>query len=108
MVEMTPIALMRGTAVGITVRLSRTTLIVAAAPGGYVMCGALDVRLLDERLKARRIVAARVLGARSLSDLLQADVDDLTEGAAALGVARGMSGREALERMLGAAGAAAP
>jgi uncharacterized protein YunC (DUF1805 family) len=108
MVEMTPIPLARGTALGITVRLPRTTLIIAATELGYVMCGALDVRLLDERLRARGIVAARVLGVHSLDDLLDAGIDDLTAGAAALGLERGMSGREALERMLAVAQVPAP
>lgn len=99
MVRMVPVALAGGTAVGIAVSLPRTTLVAVATDVGYVMCGALDVRLLDERLADRAIVAARVLGAGSIDDLLAAPVDDLTAGAAALGVARGMSGREALERM---------
>ncbi len=102
MVRMAPVALAGGTALGITVSLPRTTLIVVTTDVGYVMCGALDVRLLDERLAARGIVAARVLGVRSVEDLLAAPVDDRTRDAAALGIERGMPGREALERMLAA------
>jgi uncharacterized protein YunC (DUF1805 family) len=107
MIERTSIALRGGSAEGITVRLPRTTLIVATTELGYVMCGALDVRLLDERLADRGIVAARVVGVRSLAELLQAPIDDLTAAAAACGIARGMAAREALERMLPAADGAA-
>lgn len=103
MVRMVPVPLARGMAIGVTVSLPRTTLIAVATDVGYVMCGALDVRLLDERLAERAIVAARVLGVRSIDDLLAAPVDDLTAAAAALGVARGMSGRAALECMQPAA-----
>ena len=102
MVEMIPIPLGHGTAVGITVRLPRTTLLVAATDAGYLMCGALDVRLLDERLASRAIVAARAVGVRTIDELLAAPIDDLTSAAAALGLTRGMPGREALERMLAA------
>jgi uncharacterized protein YunC (DUF1805 family) len=89
----------RVAATAVTVHLPRTTLVVAAAAHGYVMCGALDVRLLDERLGERRIVAARVVGARSVADLLALPVDDVTAAAAERGVVRGMTGREALVRM---------
>lgn len=99
MVQTQNVPLSRSTAVGVTVALPRTTLIAVATEVGYVMCGALDVRLLDERLSSRGIVAARVLGVRSIEALLDAPVDDLTTEAATLGVRRGMTGRDALERM---------
>jgi len=86
-------------ATAVTVRLPRTTLVVAATARGYVMCGALDVRLLDERHSAREIAAARVLGVKSVEDLLEGAVDDLTAPAAAMGVRPRMTGREALIRM---------
>jgi uncharacterized protein YunC (DUF1805 family) len=100
MVERTAIELDGGRAEGLTVHLPRTTLIVASTEVGYVMCGALDVRLLDERLAARGIVAARAVGVRTLRELLDAPIDDLTRAAAALGIHPGMTGREALGRML--------
>lgn len=99
MVHMEPVPLSRSAAVGIEVSLPRTHLAIVATDVGYIMCGALDVRLLDTRLAARAIVAARALGVRDIAGLLEAPIDDLTEGAAALGIYRGMRGRDALERM---------
>ena len=89
-----------GTAIGITVVLPRTTLVVVTTETGYIMCGALDVRLLDERLKAREIIAGRAIGVHSVDDLLGAPLEDVTRPARALGIQPGMLGRDAVARML--------
>ena len=102
MVEVQPIAIGDGWAMGITVALPRTRLVVAAVPAGYIMCGALDVELLDRVLGERRIVAGRVLGVRSLQDLLEKPLESVTAEAAVLGLCPGQSGEEALRRLLGA------
>lgn len=104
MVSMEPVAFgTAGTAIAITVTLPRTTLVIVTTETGYVMCGALDVRLLDERLAARSIVAARAVGVRTVAELLDAPLEDVTQAAEALGVRRGMRGRDAVVCMLSAA-----
>jgi uncharacterized protein YunC (DUF1805 family) len=96
MIAMEPIPLPGHTAVGITVDLPGTRLVVATTPAGYLMCGALDVALLDARLPERRVVAARALGVRSLADLLDRPLDQVTQAARRLGLEPGLPGRQAL------------
>ncbi|EKP95450.1 hypothetical protein ThesuDRAFT_01202 [Thermaerobacter subterraneus DSM 13965] len=100
MVEVRPIPLKGGTAVGVKVELPKTRLVAIATPAGYIMCGALDVRLLDDLLGARRIVAGRALGVRDFSDLLERPLESVTSAARELGIHPGMTGRDALERLL--------
>lgn len=105
MVSMTPIPLPGGgEAIGVTVELPRTRLVAAAVPGGYIMCGALDVALLDRLLGDRRVVAGRALGVRTLDDLLAKPLESVTDAARALGVHEGMTGLQALCRMRAADG----
>jgi uncharacterized protein YunC (DUF1805 family) len=107
-VELTPVPLGDGYAVGVVVQLPRTRLVAAAVPAGYIMCGALDVGLLDRLLAERRVVAGRALGVRSLQDLLERPLESVTRAAQELGVREGMSGREALLRLLRAPASAEP
>ncbi len=101
MVQVTPLPLQGGGhAIGVTVDLPGTRLVAAAVPGGYIMCGALDVALLDRLLGARHIVAARALGVRTLEDLLAKPLESVTAAARMLGVSEGMTGEQALSRML--------
>jgi len=99
-VEVTPIPIGDRYAVGISIRLPRTHLVVASVPAGYIMCGALDVALLDRLLGHRQVVAARALGVRSLEDLLAKPLESVTDAARALGLHEGMVGREALSILL--------
>jgi uncharacterized protein YunC (DUF1805 family) len=96
MISMTPLPIGDGVAVGITVDLPKTRLVIATAAAGYIMCGALDVALLDEHLASRQIVAGRAVGVRTLEDLLAQPLERVTAAAAALGLRAGMTGREAL------------
>ena len=91
----------------VSVELPRTRLVILATQTGYLMCGALDVALLDDRLGDRRIVAGRALGVRSYQDLLDRPLERVTAAARELGILPGMTGREALRRLLAAEGAAA-
>lgn len=99
-VEIRPVALDGGTAVGVVVELPRTRLVAVATERGYVMCGALDVDVLNTRLAERRVLAGRAFGVRSIDDLLAAPLTEVTDAARELGVEPGMSGREALQRFL--------
>ncbi len=105
MVQLTPIPVGNRQAIGITVELPKTHLIVAAAPAGYIMCGALDVALLDRLLGHRGVVAGRALGVRTLEDLLEQPLESVTQAAQALGLRTGMAGREALRLLLAASDA---
>lgn len=65
-----------------------------------IMCGALDVALLNERLRDRNIVAARATGVRTIEELLEAPLESVTYTAEDLGIVAGMTGREAILRMM--------
>lgn len=100
MIRMIPIQIGKGTALGVEVKLPKTTLLSISTDEGYIMCGALDVGLLNEKLRERGIVAGRAVGVRTLEELLEAPLESVTYGAEAIGIHTGMSGREALERMI--------
>jgi len=100
-VRIVPVRIGGKTAVGVEVRLPKTTLLAIDAGIGYIMCGALDIRLLDERLKDRGVVAGRAVGVRTLEELLEAPLEAVTKEAERLGVRPGMAGKEAVARMMG-------
>ncbi|MGB9866877.1 MAG: YunC family protein [Bacillota bacterium] len=100
MISMVPLRVGDTICVGISLALPKTNLLVAVAPKGYVMCGLLDVVRLDGLHKDRKIVAARVTGVSSPEDILTAKVDGVTAAARELGVVEGMSGEEALSKMV--------
>lgn len=95
-----PLHLEKGWALGIEVELKETHLAIVSTEGGYIMCGALDVKLLDDRLGDRRIVAGRALGVRSVDDLLKAPLESVTKAAREIGLRDGMSGRDAVNVLL--------
>lgn len=99
MMRMIPIEVAGKTALGIEVKLPKTTLLAVATDKGYIMCGALDVKLLNEKLSDRRIVAGRAVGVRTLEQLLEAPLESVTREAETLGIAPGMKGRDAIARM---------
>jgi uncharacterized protein YunC (DUF1805 family) len=100
MIRIIPVRFQDVVATGIEVTLPKTTLVTVSTDKGYIMCGALDVQLLNERLSDRRIIAGRAVGVRSIEQLLDAPLEAVTQEAAALGIATGMSGRDALLRMM--------
>lgn len=100
MIHTQPLKIDDRIAIGITVELPKTTLIVVTTDKGYIMCGALDVDLLNNRLKDRNIIAGRAVGVRTLTDLLEAPLESVTHGAEALGIHAGMKGRDAVLRMM--------
>jgi len=75
-------------------------LIIKGFYNGYIMCGALDVGLLNDKLKERKIIAGRAVGVRTLEELLNAPLESVTDEAENLGIKIGMSGIEALQRMV--------
>lgn len=100
MIKMTPIEIDGFITIGIEVYLPKTTLLTISTDNGYIMCGALDVGLLNERLKDRGIIAGRAVGVKTLDQLLNSPLESVTLEAEQLGITAGMSGREALLKML--------
>lgn len=100
MMRVEPILLEGHTAIAIEVKLPKTTLLVVTTDKGYIMCGALDVALLNERLSDRNIVAARATGVRTIEELLEAPLESVTHTAENLGIFAGMTGRDAILKMM--------
>ena len=97
---MTPIELSDHTFLSISVRLPKTNLLVVTSDKGYIMCGALDVALLNEKLKDRKVIAGRAVGVKTIDQLLEAPLESVTIEAENLGISAGMSGKEALLKMV--------
>jgi len=100
MIHMKPFDLDGNKALAIEVKLPKTNLLIVTTDRGYIMCGALDIALLNERLSDRQIVAARAVGVRTLEDLLNAPLESVTHTAEEMGIVPGMTGKEALKRMM--------
>lgn len=99
MIEVKPLLFPEGTALAITVRLPKTTLLAVTTDKGYIMCGALDISLLNEKLADREIVAGRAVGVRSIQELLDAPLESVTTAAQQRGIVAGMTGNEAVRHM---------
>ncbi|CAM3445889.1 YunC family protein [Marinicrinis lubricantis] len=100
MIRMEPVQLEKGTAWAVEVKLPKTTLISISTDIGYIMCGALDIKLLNEKLQDRKIIAGRAVGVRTIEQLLDSPLESVTIEAKARGIEAGMTGREALQKML--------
>lgn len=100
MIEMSPIELNGHTFLSISVRLPKTNLLVVTSDKGYIMCGALDVALLNDKLKDRKVIAGRAVGVKTIEQLLEAPLESVTIEAENLGITVGMSGIEALGKMV--------
>ncbi|NIK69996.1 MULTISPECIES: DUF1805 domain-containing protein [unclassified Paenibacillus] len=101
MIRMVPIPLRDGiVALGVEVKLPKTTLLSISTDKGYIMCGALDVGLLNDRLKDREIIAGRAVGVKTLEELLAAPLESVTTTAETLGITVGMNGADALRLMI--------
>lgn len=96
-VNLTPIMIEGQPFTAVTVKLPKTNFMAVANDHG---CGALDVALLNEKLKERGIVAGRAVGVRTIDQLLDAPLESVTYAAEDLGIQVGMSGREALLKMV--------
>ncbi len=90
-----PIELKGGAATGYAAEAGPVNIVFATAGHGLVGCGAFDVDALDRF----SLAAARVSGIASVAELLAGKVNRVNAAAAARGVAVGMTGREALDRM---------
>ncbi len=80
----------------LVVELNNANIILAVAPRGFLMCGYLDISVA-EKLKDAACV---ITGVKSAEELLNKPVVKLTSDAQRLGITLGMSGRQALEKMI--------
>ena len=71
------------------------TILLVKAPHGALGCGYFDVNTAN---KCGDVMAV-VRGVASFDDMMNAEVQEVSEKAAELGVIPGISGREALEKM---------
>ena len=100
MIELNPITIEGHTFIAVSVLLPKTNLLVVKNDKGYIMCGALDVALLNEKLKERKVIAGRAVGVKTIDQLLHAPLESVTYEAEALGIHKGMIGKEALLKMI--------
>lgn len=89
------IRLSNGTALGVKVDLPRAPLVLIRADKGFAMCGYLNMESVNKTGE----VAVRVTGVKSFDDVLNAKVANASDEARKLGIAEGMTAREALEKM---------
>lgn len=99
MIDVQPINVDGNLYQGVSVTLPKTTLLMITGKSGYIMCGALDVKLLNDKLADRNVIAGKAVGVRTLDDLLHAPLAEVTIGAEKLGIHVGTTGIEALKLM---------
>ena len=86
----------KGSAIGLKLDMGHAPLLVIRAKKGFVMCGYLNMEVANKLGDA----AVRVTGVRSFEDVLNARSVDVSEAAKKMGIAVGMTAKEALEKML--------
>lgn len=100
MVQMYPVQIDGKTAIAVTVALPKTNLLMVTTDIGYIMCGALDVKLLNDKLADRHIIAGRATGVKTIDQLLDAPLESVTYEAQTIGIQTGTIGRDAISIML--------
>jgi len=95
-----PVMLSHKEAAGFVIPMGPFNLVMVATDRGMVGCGAFDVAALDKfAYPAARVKSASGGAVATVEDVLRGIVKDANEEALKLGIAAGMTGREALERM---------
>lgn len=88
-------------AIGIEINYPKTKLISITIPDvGYIMCGVLNTKILDDLHSEKKIIAANILGVKEFKDLLNGKISGFTREASNIGITKGMTGKDALERMI--------
>jgi len=91
----------RGKALVITIEVPGAHLILIRANKGFIMCAALNIKILDELHPERRVIAATVKGVKLIEELLEKKIYEATLEAKKLGIKPGLTnGKEALEKMM--------
>lgn len=83
-------------ATGVEVSLPKAPLVLASGENGFVMCGYLNLDVAEKL----GVAAAVVRGVSTVDDLLSAKVAGCTKLAGERGVTVGMTGKEALAKLL--------
>ncbi|MCS4541554.1 MAG: DUF1805 domain-containing protein [Euryarchaeota archaeon] len=96
MIEVKPIELKNGVVTGIKIDLPKAPLILIFGKKGFVMCGYLNIQTAEKF----EIAAALVTGVLNFEDVLEAQIKSASSEAKKLGIIEGISGREALERLI--------
>jgi uncharacterized protein YunC (DUF1805 family) len=81
---------------GIEIPLPKAPLVLAHGKNGFVMCGYLNVATAEKL----GVAAAMVRGVSTVDDLLAAKIVELTTAAKEKGIEIGMTGRDALAKLL--------
>ncbi|MFN7251848.1 MAG: YunC family protein [Anaerobacillus sp.] len=102
MLEMSPILIEGHQFTAVQMKLPKTNFMAVTNEKGYIMCGALDVALFNsnQKLRERKIIAARAVGVRTIEQLIDAPLESVTLAAEELGIKVGMTGRDALLKMI--------
>lgn len=101
MMNVYPIEYKGHTFIAVSVQLPKTHLMAVKNDIGYIMCGALDVKLLNEKLADRHIVAGRATGVKTIDQLMEAPLESVTlEAEAKYGITKGTIGKDALVKMV--------
>ena len=101
MIKVNCIETKKGKAITIDIEVPKARLLLIRANKGFIMCAALNIRILDELHPERCIVAATVKGVKSIEEMLEKKINEATLEAQKLGINPGeISGREALEKMM--------
>jgi uncharacterized protein YunC (DUF1805 family) len=98
-IEIKPVDVNGKTVVGVEIGNpdfpEKPAIIVLIAKKGLIVCKNFDIDALNER----NVTAARVKGLTKIEDALEAKIESCTSKARALGIAEGMTGREALMKL---------
>ena len=90
-----------GSATGLSVEWEGGQFVVIVAEKGLVACGAIDVKVMDEFDAVVAVAKGKPEAPlKTPDDLLGAKIIDATSKAKEYGVTVGMSGREALEKLI--------
>lgn len=83
------------TADGYVIPLETCKLVFITKGNSLLACGAVDVMVMDKF----NVPTAKVTGVATVEDLLNGEVKAVNKAAEALGIAAGVSGRDALAKM---------
>ncbi|MFH1458866.1 MAG: DUF1805 domain-containing protein [Candidatus Omnitrophota bacterium] len=80
----------------LVVKFKQANLVLVNAPKGFIMCGYLNIEAAQKMGDAACIIT----GVSTVEELLAKPVVNLTTKAEDLGITRGITGEEALKKML--------
>ena len=90
------ILLQKGEVTGYSIDLGKAPLLLIQAKKGYVMCGYLNMNTANKLGD----IAGRVTGVKTFDEMLNAEVVDVSENAARIGLKQGMNVKDFLNILL--------